>query len=180
MMEREEMRVAVFLTPAADDFRYADGIIRELSAKFGAPLFEPHLTVCSGLCADPELLKGIVAEAARSIPLLALRVRGIGSSEAYFRTLYVEFEPDLLLTGLRERMGSVVARPDNVTYLPHLSLLYREMPLAEKKAVARRLVMDRTELTFDALKVVAPANIREGWRDTLRWQTLFREALRQG
>jgi putative hydrolase of the HAD superfamily len=177
-MEHDEMRVAVFLTPAADDFRYADGIIRELSAKFGAPLFEPHLTVYSGLYADPELLKGIVAEAARSIPPLALRVRGIGSSEAYFRTLYVEFEPDPLLTGLRERMGSVVARPNNGAFLPHLSLLYREMPLAEKEAVARGLLLDRSELTFDALKVVTPANIQAGWRDTLSWQTLSHVALR--
>lgn len=178
-MKHEELRVAVFLTPAADDFRYADGIIRELSAKLDAPLFEPHLTVCSGLCTDPELLKGVIAEAAQALPPLALRIKGVGCSESYFRTLYIEFEPDPLLTGLRERVGVAVERPDNGVFLPHLSLLYLEMPLAEKESLARRLLLDRTELTFDSLKGVTPANIQEGWRDTLRWKTLYQAALRQ-
>jgi putative hydrolase of the HAD superfamily len=178
-MGNEVMVVAVFLTPAADDFRYADGIIRELSAKLDAPRFEPHLTVCSGLCADPELLKRMVTEAAQALPPLPLRVRRVGCSEAYFRTLYVEFVPDPRLAGLRERLGIAVERPDSDAFLPHLSLLYLEMPLAEKEAAARRLLLDRTELIFDSLKVVTPANIQEGWRDTHRWKTLFRAVLRK-
>lgn len=113
-------------------------------------------------------------------PLLTLRVRGVSCSVAYFRTLYIEFEPDPFLTGLRERVGIAVERPDSGAFLPHLSLLYLEMPLAEKEAVARRLLLDRTVLTFDTLKVVTPANIQEGWRDTHRWKTLYRAALRQG
>ena len=177
-MGYEEMRVAVFLTPAAVDFSYADGIIRELSAKLDATLFEPHLTVCSGFCADPELLKRVLAEAAQALPPLTLRVRGVGCSEAYFRTLYIEFEPDPLLIGLRERVGVAVERPDN-GFLPHLSLLYREMPLAEKESLARRLHLGRKEITFDSLKVVTPANIQDGWRDTHRWATLYRAELRK-
>ena len=175
----EEMSVAVFLSPAADDFRYADGIIRELSAEFDAPLFEPHLTVCSGLCADPGFLKRFVAKAAQKLPPLVLRVRGVGCSEAYFRTLYVEFEPDQRLAGLRECLGIAVERADSDIFLPHLSLLYLEMPLVEKEATALRLLLDRTEFNFDSLKVVTPANIQEGWRDTHRWKTLFRAALRK-
>lgn len=177
-MEHDEMRVAVFLTPAVNDFRYADGIIRKLSAKLDAPPFEPHLTVCSGFCSAPELLKGVVADATQALPPLTLRVKGIGCGEEYFRTLYLEFVSDPLLIELRERVRCIVARPDNVAFLPHLSLLYQEMPLAEKEAMARRLVLDRTEITFDSLKVVTPANLQEGWRDTFSWKILFQVALR--
>ena len=171
-MVNKELRVAVFLTPAAEDFRYADGIIGELSARLDAPLFDPHLTVCSGLCADPGLLKGVVAEAAHELAPLILRIRRIGCSEEFFRTLYIEFEPDPLLTGLRERVAGLVERPDNGGFLPHLSLLYREMPLAEKEALVQGLNLDRTALIFDRLKVVTPSNIQEGWRDTRSWKTL--------
>ena len=38
-------------------------------------------------------------------------------------------------------MGGAVERPDNGGFLPHLSLLYLEMPLAEKEALARRLLL---------------------------------------
>jgi putative hydrolase of the HAD superfamily len=173
------MRVAVFLTPAAFDFRYADRIIRELSRSFDAPLFEPHLTVCSGLCIDPGSLTERVTMAAQEFSPLTLQVKGVGCTEAYFRALYIEFMPDQRLATLRDHVGIGVEQPDNGVFLPHLSLLYGEMPLAEKETLALQLPPDRTEFTFDSLKVVTPANIQEGWRDTLRWETIHRVTLLQ-
>lgn len=176
-MTREVRSAAVFLTPATDDCRYAEGLIRELSAKLDAPLFEPHLTLCSGVTAEPGPLIRAVAEAARGLAPLTLRVRRIGCTEEYFRTIFIEFEPDPVLAGLHERLGALLERRNGAVFLPHLSLLYREMPLADKEALARRLRLDRSVLRFDGLKVVVPGNQAAGWRDTLRWETLFRLAL---
>lgn len=176
-MGHDEMRVAVFLTPAADDYRYAEGIIRELSGSLDAPLFEPHLTVCSGLCVDPGFLTERVAMATQALSPITLLVKGVGCTDAYFRSLFIEFMPDLRLATLRDQLSMSVERPDNGVFLPHLSLLYREMPLAEKETLALQLLPDRTVFTFDSLKVVTPANIQEGWRDTLHWETLFRATL---
>ncbi|MCM2357319.1 MAG: hypothetical protein NDI77_04170 [Geobacteraceae bacterium] len=176
-MTRGTRSAAVFLTPAADDYRYAEGLIRELSAKLDAPLFEPHLTLCSGVTAEPGLLIRVVAEAARGLAPLTLRVRRIGCTEEYFRSIFIEFEPDPVLAGLHERLGELLERRDSAVFLPHLSLLYLEMPLADKQALTRRLRLDRRVLRFDGLKVVAPGNAEAGWRDTLRWEALFRVAL---
>jgi hypothetical protein len=85
-METMPQRVAVFLTPAATDFRYADGLIRELAAKYDAPLYEPHLTIHSGNATDLAVLEQAVDEATRGMPPLVLTVRGIGCTEEYFRT----------------------------------------------------------------------------------------------
>jgi putative hydrolase of the HAD superfamily len=178
-MGHEETRVAVFLTPAADDYRYADAIIRALSGSLDAPLFEPHLTVCSGLCVDPGVLRERVAIAAQTLSPLVLRVKGVGCTEAYFRSLYIEFMPDLRLAALRDELKIAVDRTDNGVFLPHLSLLYRDMPLVEKETLALALPPGRREFTFDSLKVVTPANIKKGWRDTLSWGTLFRTNLLQ-
>ena len=170
-------RVAVFLSPADDDSRFVGAFIESLSARFATTPFEPHLTLCSGFCADVSALEEVVVGIAAATPPLTLRITGVGCDEAYFRTLYIELEGDALLTGLRKRLGTVIDRSRNLPYLPHLSLLYREMLLADKKKLAQDIVLDRSAMTFDSLKVVTPGNIREGWRDTLSWKSVCRVSL---
>lgn len=169
----ETRPVSVFLTPAADDFGYAGRLVRQLSERFGTPCFEPHLTLCSGSVDDMDPLIKIVAEMAGELPPLSLRIKGIGCSDDYFRTLFVAFEPDSLLAGLHERLGEIIRRREGALFRPHLSLLYREMPLAEKETLARSLQPDRNVIRFDGVKVVAPGNVVAGWRDILRWETLY-------
>ena len=58
-----------------------------------------------------------------------------------------------------------------------LSLLYSDMPLRHKEALAKRVVPDRSGIHFDEVKIVTPRNMKEGWRDTAQWQTLYRVRL---
>lgn len=170
-------RCSVFLTPAPADFAYLAGVIRELSSKFDVTPFEPHVTVYSGEFPDPALLvKGLV-EGVAGIPPLNLRVRGIGCTPEYFRTLFVEFEEDRQLRLLHDRIKAGCGVDTGYALFPHLSLLYAELPLREKEALARRTAIDRATIRFDGVKVVTPQNAAAGWRDTLRWKTLWRERL---
>ena len=47
------------------------------------------------------------------------------------------------------------------------------MPVEEKAALARSVVLDRQAVLFDRVKVVAPNNPAEGWRDIAGWRTLW-------
>ena len=49
--------------------------------------------------------------------------------------------------------------------------------MRDKGALARRVMLDKTEIRFDELKIVSPRNLERGWRDTGQWQTLFRVKL---
>lgn len=67
-------------------------------------------------------------------------------------------------------------RDSRYSLVPHLSLLYADIPLAAKKMAARAVLLDREEMHFDEVKIVVPDPVA-GWRDTRRWQTLFRVGL---
>ena len=170
-------RCSVFLVPAADDFDHFSEVIRELSARFDVPPFEPHVTVYAGMFPDPALLRDALPRACAGIPPITLRVRGIGCTPDYFKTLFIEFEEDAPLRRLYDRVKAACGLDTGYALFPHLSLLYAELPLREKEGLARRLTVDRATVRFDEAKVVAPLNIAAGWRDTLHWKTLSRVRL---
>ena len=172
-------RYSVFLTPGGADFAYTDNLIRELSGMYGAPLFEPHVTVYSGTLTDVDALKKAISTAVSGIRPFALRVRRVGCGESYFKSLFIEFEENLILREIHDRIRAGMEIESGYELIPHLSLLYSDMPLLHKEALAKRVIVDRQEIHFDGMKIVIPLNREEGWRDTGQWQTLLRVGLEE-
>jgi putative hydrolase of the HAD superfamily len=171
-------RYSLFLTPSDAGFTYVAHLIRELCDKNDTPAFEPHVTVYSGFLDDLDALKNVVSAAVSGIGPFSLHIRGIGCRDEYFRSLFLEFEEEPLLREIHQRMRVGVGENEaGHEFFPHLSLLYCDMPLRRKEALAKRVVPDRSVLLFDQVKIVTPLNLEEGWRDTGQWQTLFRVRL---
>ncbi len=179
-MDAPLVKYSVFLSPSANDFRFCESIIGAYSRTFGIPPFEPHVTVYSGAFPGPEALKEAVSRALAGIGPLRLRVRGAGCSEEYFKTLYIDFHDDQILQGVRRRIGQYLPVDSGYRLAPHLSLLYRDMPVSEKQALAQGLFLDRDTMSFDRISISTPGNSTEGWRDTTRWHTVWRTVLGEG
>ncbi len=178
-MTVDHHRFSVFLVPAAEDRRWAEGVIRELAGRYDAPPFEPHLTVYGGCFAEESELEPVrhaLADAAAETGPITLRITGLGATEEYFKTLFVAFADDPGLRRLYEAVREAAVRDSGYELAPHLSLLYADIPLATKKMAARTVRPDREEMRFDAVTIVVPDPVA-GWRDTKRWQTLLRVGL---
>ncbi|HET6420768.1 MAG TPA: 2'-5' RNA ligase family protein [Geobacteraceae bacterium] len=172
-------RYSVFLTPSGADFAYTANLIREMCGKYDEFPFEPHVTVYSGTFSDLDRLKKLLSSAVAGIGPITLRVRGVGCKEDYFKSLFIEFHENTALRGIHERIRAMVETESGYELVPHLSLLYSEMPLTEKQALAKRVIPDREVILFSSVKIVTPRNPKEGWRDTGQWQTLFRILLEE-
>jgi 2'-5' RNA ligase len=170
-------RCSVFLTPAADDFAYLDLLIRETSARYDLAPFEPHVTVYSGVFPDPDLLRNATETVVAGVSPITLTVYGIGYTPDYFKTLFIEFEEHQILRVIHDWLKEECCGVSSYELAPHLSLLYAELPLTFKEALARRTVIDRGEFRFDEVKIVTPLNREQGWRDTMQWKTIYRKKL---
>ena len=178
-MTVEQRRFSVFLVPAAGDLRWAEGVIRELAARYDVPPFEPHLTVYGAPFVEEselEPVRLVLTEVAAETGPITLRITGLGATEEYFKTLFVSFEEESRLRRLHEAVKGAVARDAGYVLVPHLSLLYADIPLVAEEMAARMVLLDRGEMRFDGVKIVVPDPV-VGWSDTGRWQTLFRVEL---
>jgi putative hydrolase of the HAD superfamily len=166
---------SVFLTPATDEFDRLSAIIRRLAERFGSPVFEPHVTVYGGRCPNRESLLPLLS-AADGIPPFSLPVLGIGQTEEFFKSFFIRFEEHPLLRVIHDRVREQVEVDSGYRLIPHLSLMYADLPRGVKEPLAREVSPGR-EILFDEVKIVAPVDPDKGWLDTPGWRTIGRRKL---
>jgi hypothetical protein len=122
--------------PRGDVCERLERILHELSAKFGAPEFPPHVT----------LLGGIVGSH-REVLSKAASLAKIDYLDDYFRCLFVRAAVDAPLLRAHQVAREVFGRRRDPSFVPHLSLLYGNIGRSLKEVVIAELG-GRMDLTF--------------------------------
>jgi 2'-5' RNA ligase len=163
--------VTYWLCPAELERDQFARLIRDLAARFGAPTFEPHVTIqtTSAEREDPgRVLEKIVKGRRR----YRLRIRGLDYSDEYTKTLFVQLAPDTELTQLSEDLRRACVSPGDYQLNPHVSLLYKKMDEETKRDLAASFVLPFTDVNFSSVKaVVSPAEIQSG-ADVEAWRVI--------
>jgi 2'-5' RNA ligase len=168
--------LSILLVPSRNDEDYLGKIIRNLGIKHHTPIFIPHLTLFGDLIIEPGTLKSIVNEVFQNIKPFKIKVEKINQSEAFFKTVFIEFalNEDLksLFTALAEKTDNRILS----SFKPHISLIYKNMPEEEKLKIIGGLNI-KSEFEIGKVVINAP---KEGDKDFLnveRWQSLYEKSL---
>lgn len=135
-----ESLVVLWLAPAEPARSFFQETIDRLAREEEAPSFAPHLTLGFGSASQ---LPGVSAAP------LELPVRTLAVSEKFTKTLFVRFSETPELVALRDSLGMEAAGFD-----PHLSLLYKEMPLVAKEQLAASISLPFASVLFDRIEAV--------------------------
>lgn len=163
--------IVYWLFPARDKRELFCDIVRILYKQFDAPNFHPHLTVFATK-EDRQSPRKILNQM-RSAPV-RLRVRGVGFSSQFRKTLFVRFVPSKPLDKLVVDLARATKSRAKLVRDPHLSLLYKNIPVAIKKELARTIKLPFREVNFDsiaAVRCVSPIKLKadvEAWRVVAR------------
>lgn len=143
---------SIWLMPAASDGALLSAIVTELSGRFAAPVFAPHLTVLGDSEAAPAILEAAIHAAAKEISGFAEPIRAIETSEAYFRSFYARFRVAPALAALKRALD-----PQGLDgFMPHVSLLYGQVEDGAKAPAALEIGerLGSRSIRFDRLCVV--------------------------
>jgi 2'-5' RNA ligase len=164
-----ELLLAYWLIPAEPARRYFASLITEFATRFDAPVFEPHLTLYATAVADEKPAE-VIETAFAVVGPRPLFIAGVHSSEEFTKTLFVQFQPDAALKRFNEKLRAASVARREYELNPHLSLLYKDMDTATKRALAVSIALPFTDVIFDSVKaVICPATISsredvEAWR----------------
>lgn len=165
-----------WLLPAKPERELFCEFIRILRKEFGAPNFEPHLTL-SVVTKDREspkkILKGI-----RSRPI-RLSVRGVAFSSKFTKTLYVRFKSSPSLRKLVVDLGRAAKSRAKAPKDPHVSLAYKKIPRGTKKSLAAVLRLPFRTAVFDSIAAVRMTLPVRNRGDVARWKIVARKSLRR-
>ncbi len=170
MKETSAKEILTFwLIPAEPARSYFQNLIRDFAARFDAPSFEPHVTLYttdSGSEDAREFLKRAVVGAKDC----RLAIAGIGHSQEFTKTIFVQFDSDQEVAALNAKFCSASKLKLDYEINPHLSLIYKELPAEEKAVIAADLSIPFRDVSFDSVKaILSPAEIKsrteiEAWR----------------
>jgi hypothetical protein len=162
-------RISYWLVPAAGGKERFEEIIRQLAARFDAPVFEPHVTVYSGPLSPRDNAANVVASAAATTPELVLHSLGIAHSEQFTKTVFVEFAPTGILSKLSDTLKQHSAQPAHYELKPHLSLIYAPLAAPAREQLVHELVFSPAT-RFNALKAILSRDQVRTREDVETWR----------
>jgi len=150
----DEMRYALWLVPGGGTYNSLSALITKLSKSHGAPVFEPHLTLLSGITSqdEDELLRLTHLLASRVGPF-EVKLSETRYMDEYYRCLFLRAEPtDGLIRANIEAKLVMAGLIEQQEFYPHLSLLYGEFFPVVKEAIIND-IGNNMDIVFTADKV---------------------------
>jgi 2'-5' RNA ligase len=161
--------IAYWLIPTEPARSYFQNIVNDLAEQYAAPEFEPHVTVHVGMDCT-ETVDEVLSKAGRSSKKIALQVLNVSSSSEFIKTLFVHFTRTTQLQQLNQSIRTAAQDSSDYQLSPHLSLLYKQMSIQDRRLLTHSIEVPFSGVTFDSLKAVrcvSPTRSRtdvEGWR----------------
>ncbi len=152
---------SIWLIPSIAFYAPLHDQIKQIGNAHNLPIFIPHMTILSGIVAEPEHLFPIFSQCAEEILPLTLDTDGIGHQSDYFRSFYIKIK---LNTRLEEIFNELTKRFQTNTPLPfepHISLAYGlDQTLVEKIQLDMGIPK---QIKMDALFLVNTKNPINEW-----------------
>lgn len=168
--------IVYWLLPAKPKRELFCEVIRILRKQFGAPNFEPHLTLFVTRKRPESPRKILRRLEARSI---RLNVRGVAFSPQFTKTLFIRFRSSPALRKLAADLGRAAKSAAKMPADPHVSLLYKKIPQRAKKELAKVIRLPFRNARFDSIAAVRlTLPVRTG-ADVAKWKVIARRSLRR-
>ena len=165
-----------WLLPAKPERDLLCEVVRILRKEFQAPNFEPHLTLFAST-KDRQPPKKLLREI--SLRPIRLTARGVGFSSEFTKTLFVRFKPSDGLRKLVADLSRAAKTKVKVPKDPHVSLLYKRLPPASKKELAKVMKLPFRSVVFDSIAAVRlTLPVRTG-ADVKNWKIIAKKSLRR-
>lgn len=168
--------VSYWLVPASPDRELFRKTIDLLAGKARGPLFDPHITLFSGVLADGEDPGAVLSHVASRFDPLELTCGHTAHSGLLFKTLYIEFSYQAvapLANAIRDRSR----RQSSYRLEPHLSLLYASLSSDLRSRLADEVSFNGKRVRFGELVAIVPGDGQTDFQQVAGWQVCARREL---
>ena len=149
----KRIAIAYWLLPAEPARSFFQEVINHLARRYGAPPFEPHLTIHVGSNRAGTAEKAL-SMVARDCKLVTLKMLEIDHSSEFMKTLFVQYGMTAQLQQLNQSIRTAAQDSSDYRLNPHLSLLYKRISNHEQRLLTRSIEVPFMEVKFDSLKAI--------------------------
>jgi 2'-5' RNA ligase len=148
------------------DSKYLSGIIENLSRKYDAPRFLPHLTLYDSVKIDLPSLKEVVKSSSDGIHPIVVKKSKINESDYIWRTVFIVMKRNPHLTQINKRLIDFLSKYIHYSFKPHMSLIYKKMDRSHRLKIVNQIKI-KNEFKFDKIAIVQDS------RNVSEWKQIF-------
>lgn len=153
-------------------------IVQQLAKEYDAIDFEPHVTIYCGPSDDDQtrIIAHEVASLYSHVELIPVKLK---YTSEYTKTLFIQFQESDVVRRMSDAIKDRHARPMNYVLSPHLSVLYKTMPLAMQAGICHTFDVPKGPYVFDRMRAIETEIPLTGPDQIKRWRTIFECTLGQ-
>lgn len=136
---RTRNRYSLWLMPSGKIYTRLSSIISKLSRNYKTPDFEPHVTLLGGLMGAKEEIIGKTSNLTGHIKPYQLTLTKVDYLDEYFRCLFIKVKKTKLVIDANLEASNFFEYKQYQAYLPHLSLMYGNLPTEVKKEIITKI-----------------------------------------
>lgn len=129
---------AIWLTFSKSDRKYLKNIIDEISEKYHAPKFEPHITVYGLIDSEINQIDKIAKVISNQNSFLVKKSE-ILQSEELWKTVFIELKINQQLESIHKNLKKYFEKFLKYEFNPHISLIYKILPIDERIKIINEL-----------------------------------------
>lgn len=139
--------------------------IEKLSKKYNTPLFEPHVTLLGDLRHGETELIQLTDMLAGSLHPFELMLTKADCGNSFYQSIFVRVEKSKGLQSARRVACSLFDTNESEDYMPHLSLLYGNMPRNEKERILNLMEREfQMKFTAKYIRLVKTEGKPKDWK----------------
>jgi 2'-5' RNA ligase len=144
-------------------------LITHLSERGVAPEFSPHITLLGQLTQNVDWIKAKLIDFTQNIEPFQLSFSHIGMFDQFFRSIIMHTHLNPILDRIHVRAMEQFEVKTNNTFVPHLSLLYSHLELANKKLLMESIAIGSPLTVTIKEAVLVETNGAPGqWQEVIR------------
>lgn len=110
--------------------------INDISKRYSTPAFPPHVTLIGRISGPELMMMDRTATIASRIRQLRVAFGTIDKTDEYFRSLFIRIRKTEEIDGAASVARKVFGEEHRAEYMPHMSLMYADMPVEKKESIA--------------------------------------------
>lgn len=148
---------AIWFTFSKSDREYLKNIIDEISEKYHAPKFEPHITVYGLIDSEINEIDKIAKEVILNQNLFLVQKSGILQSEELWKTVFIELKSNEQMELIHKKFKKYFDKVSKYEFKPHISLIYKILSIKEKMEIINNLdIKDEFQVNKLAIQKFSP------------------------
>ena len=140
-------------------------IINDISKKYNTPIFKPHVTLI-GDCEKEKCDKIYFTFKKKKIQPIEIILKGFDYKDSFFQCLYIKVIKSYQLCKTRNFLIKNLKINSKKIYEPHMSIVYSNLKISEKKKIIKKLGTFRDNFIADKLFLA------ENDYDNLNWKVI--------